>query len=237
MGVFYSPMRLIELIKNKGSITEINKKHGADWYFTKEGEKAYTDAKTPAQKTMYFFDYLQAVVESTDIVEEIVYSVAYVMANSVDSSSLDFAGYPNILDTDKNPLIKCLKTPKFSMEQAVEKGIKLMLALDDEAGVVLDYALELEYKYLDDSFFLCLSYCVLLLSALNNEDDVDKYFDSSTRSALYGLLSQCSSDGNFTDKYKVERDIIGAFCSNIDRQYMIPYFRPAALASSIGEQN
>ena len=58
MGIFYSPMTLIGLIKSSASITEELKENSADWYFSKEGEIAYKNAKTPAQKTMYFFDYL-----------------------------------------------------------------------------------------------------------------------------------------------------------------------------------
>ena len=108
MGFFYSPMKLIELIKNSNSIANELKENDADWYFSKEGEAAYKNATSPAQKTMYFFDYLLAIAKSKDN-RDVLYRIAYIMANSMDSSSLEFAGHPNILDPAKNPLVHYIK--------------------------------------------------------------------------------------------------------------------------------
>ena len=227
MGFFYSPMKLIELIKNKGSIIEDKEKHDVDWYFSKDGKKAYDDAKTPAQKTMYFFEYLfEEVIDSPHKVDA-AYRLAYVLANSVASSSLEFAGYPDILDVTKNPLINCIHTTKLSRKEIVKEGIGLMLGLDREASVLSKDTSK--YVDLDDSVYIRLTYCVLLLAALNNENEVEKYLDSSTRDTLYNCLSQCGVDGSFTDKYRIERDIIGAFCSDIDIKYVPPYFRPSSV--------
>lgn len=192
MGFFYSPMKLIELIKDSNSIAKELKENDADWYFSKEGENAYKNAKTPAQKTMYFFDYLMAVSKSKDN-RDVIYRTAYVMANSMDSSSLEFSGYPNILDSTKNPLVNYIKTTSLGSKERTAYGL-------------------------------------MMLAALNHEVDATKYLN--TKYKPYTRLTYCEANGTMTDKYKIERDIIGAFCVDFSGQYMPPYMYEIAESSN-----
>lgn len=95
---------VIELLKNGPSVSG---SVSSEWFFSEDGKKAYDEAKTLSQKTMFFFDYLSALDrsrgESGD--EKIETMLAYILASAVDGSSLEFAKYPDILNPEKNPLI------------------------------------------------------------------------------------------------------------------------------------
>lgn len=187
MGIFYSPMRLIGLIKDSGSIAKELEKYNPDWYFSKSGEKAYHNAKTPAQKTAYFFNYLASIADSSNN-REVIYKIAYVMMNSMDKSSMEFAGYPNILDASKNPLVKCVKTKSFSSNQSANGMILLAELMGEDSKELVDPA---KSPY----------------SRLTYQD---------------------------TDMYRIERDIIGAFCTEFSNTYVMPpYFYDIVKSSKL----
>ncbi len=112
-----SPAKVLKVFKvfiNLNAITADSKiagSHPNKWFFSKEGEKAYHNARTLARKFDYFYDYLRSIEEVLDVdnKEKMLACIAFTMAHSMDSSSLEFAGYPNILDPEKNPVIKSLK--------------------------------------------------------------------------------------------------------------------------------
>ncbi len=198
MGFFYSPMKLIELIINSSAIEKNLREHDANWYFSKEGENAYKNAQTPAQKTMYFFDYLIAISKSKNN-RDLLYRTAYVMANSMDNSSLEFARYPNILDATKNPLIHYAQNTTLTSKDKTAYGL-------------------------------------LLLAALNhNEFAAEKFLQAKYKP--YTRITYCEEDGSVTDKYKIERDIIGAFCIDYSDQYMPPYMYEIVESSNDDENN
>ncbi len=116
MGFFHSPMKLIGLVKDSASIaSKLNKGFDADWFFSKEGEKAYKNAKTPAQKTMFYFNYLLALTKNVQANRDVIYRIAYVLQDSVEGSSLEYAEYPAILDSTKNPIINAIKTKNLNV--------------------------------------------------------------------------------------------------------------------------
>ncbi len=115
-----------EIIANGDNLLAKAKVFEKDWYFSNEGKKAYNEAKSPAAKVLYFYNYLTA-VKATKLMsstyarlgyslacknshESAFIKVAYVMMNSMDKSSFEFAGYPNILSPEKNPIVKYLST-------------------------------------------------------------------------------------------------------------------------------
>ena len=113
----------IEIIKNLKELTKraeyLKQRSDPKWYFSDEGKKAYENASTPAKKTKYFFEYLMSKknkVTSEEDASEVFFRIAVIMANSMDCSSLDFGGYPNILDETKNPFIKIAGLGKDSIE-------------------------------------------------------------------------------------------------------------------------
>lgn len=104
MGFLQSPMALIRILKDKDAVDSSSLQQTAQWFMSGEGRAAYTAANTLLKKTEYFFDYLQTVAKSKGN-RSFLYKLAFVMADAMDKSSLEFAGYPNILDASKNPLV------------------------------------------------------------------------------------------------------------------------------------
>ena len=119
MSMNFFPMTLIEMIKDRNlivdkiSVQQEDKK--AAWFLSKEGETAYKEAKTPGQKTLYFYDYLCSICKrnkfSLEKAEERkkLIKIANILANAIENSFLDFGKYPDILMPEKNPIIKCVK--------------------------------------------------------------------------------------------------------------------------------
>ena len=195
MKLFYSPMKLIEIIKiakEKDTIDNKLKENTADWYFSKDGENAFNNAKTPAQKTMYFFHYLLTVAKVKDN-RETLYKIAYIMANSMVNSSLEFAGYPNVLDSTKNRLVERVKNVDFDSKNSSEVGIYLLAALQSKVSIK---------SFLEEKL------------------------------KQYTYITYCEPDGSLSDMYKIERDIIGAFCAGSSDQKKLPPYEYDIISSS-----
>ena len=113
MGSFDKLKEWIVILMNVKTLSqeakEIQKRSNPEWYFSEEGKAAYIAADTPAKKTKYFFDYLMAVRDkdaTPEKAKDTFFKIAVVMASTMDNSSLEFAGYPNILQKEKNPLVR-----------------------------------------------------------------------------------------------------------------------------------
>ncbi len=123
----------INVLKNLKELTalaeEAKNKTEEKWFFSEGGKKAYEAADSVAKKTQYFYDYLWAIRprekldtfkkrdknEDNPEAKEFFFKLAFVMANSMDKSSLKFAGHPNILEADKNPIVKLVKNDLFEL--------------------------------------------------------------------------------------------------------------------------
>ena len=124
----------LNVLKNLKELTalaeEAKNRTEEKWYFSEEGKKAYDAANSVAKKTKYFYDYLWAIRprekldtfkkrdknEDNPEAKEFFFKLAFVMANSMDKSSLKFAGHPNILEADKNPIVKLVKNDLFAFK-------------------------------------------------------------------------------------------------------------------------
>lgn len=106
MGFFMSPVKLIEVITNSASMNQKIQKPQSKWYFSKEGEKAYLNAKTTGQKVIYFYNYLSTVSEYTSSANNrFLQGIAYVLATAVDGCSKPYGSWPAILNREENPLV------------------------------------------------------------------------------------------------------------------------------------
>ena len=114
--VFDPPKNMLALLKNRKQILEKLEKeyHSTDWYFSPDGKEAYEKLTSLAQKTNFFRDYLMSVAK-IPIHAEYIYRIAFVMANSMVDSKLSFGGYPNVLNEDKNPLVRYIKNNVFEL--------------------------------------------------------------------------------------------------------------------------
>ena len=86
------------------------------WYFSSEGKEAYDSLSNACEKTKFFLNYLCIVQQQSKSVSEahrksdedlhlywLLYKIAFVMSSSMVESQLEFGGYPNVLDPQKNP--------------------------------------------------------------------------------------------------------------------------------------
>ena len=124
-----------------------------EWFFTPEGKEAYEKADTIELKTEYFYNYLDRLhfklyprlgaiyadkqkKNVNPINRPLAHNLrklAHIMAVSMDSSSLDFAGYPNMLDEKINPLLSLIK----ERDSVVPlRGSSIHLGEENEASII-----------------------------------------------------------------------------------------------------
>ncbi len=116
MPMFYSPFKLLEIIKQSSTVPQSTAQtHDVNWFMSTEGKRAYDQASTVTQKALYFYEYLRCVskIEASVEASEFLQKVAFIMANSMDNSNLEFAGYPNMLDETKNPILALIKSDHY----------------------------------------------------------------------------------------------------------------------------
>lgn len=76
----------------------------AVWFLSEDGHQAYLAADTLGAKVRYFWNYLREIGPRT--ADDVLYRVAYIMADSMDHGDGRFAGWPSILQESVNPFIK-----------------------------------------------------------------------------------------------------------------------------------
>lgn len=108
MGFFQSPLKLLNILTNQSAIAESEAKPSA-WYTSEEGKQAYLNADTLPKKTFFFYEYLLSIARYKGN-KGVLYKIAFVMADSMVNSELEFAGYPNVIDPAKNPLVAYVKS-------------------------------------------------------------------------------------------------------------------------------
>ena len=111
------PKKLFNLLLHREEIfSEIEAQNREEkWYFTKEAEEYYQSLVTPAHRVKFFYRYLRTAVVLDESIapraySETLYKIAVIMARSMVEANLSFGGYPNVIDENKNPLIKFVKT-------------------------------------------------------------------------------------------------------------------------------
>ncbi len=180
MKIIEISKKTVELVKKRSEIGKKLQEKDSGWFLSSEGEEALRNSKAPSQKTKYFFDYLSVISKNGD--RDTLYRIAYIIANSILGSSLEFGKYPQILSPDKNPFVKYAMT--------VTQNSNLVAS------------------------------GVMLLSLLHGED-ASKYIHAEERP--YTLLSYCDENSTKSEIYKIEREIIGAFCNEFSGNYIPPY--------------
>ena len=147
MSSLTSPLKLIEIIKDKAGIQDYLIPRTREWFFSETGHQAYNRAHTVPDKTVYFYNYLCCISphkKNLDFLERI----AFIMANSMDQSNLPFAGYPNILDKDKNPFIGLVEDGFVSPKNNKNFETAVLLAALDGENDIEGYFSPLQKAYL-----------------------------------------------------------------------------------------
>lgn len=128
MTILSTPFKLLEIVKDKEAVQAYLTLRTKEWFFSEAGHQAYDKASTVPDKTIFFYNYLCCISpqkKNLDFLER----VAFIMANSMDLSNLPFAGYPNILDKDKNPFIGLAESGFASPENNKDFETAVLLAV------------------------------------------------------------------------------------------------------------
>ena len=161
MGLFYSPKTLLEILKISDNDLKNEEIYSSKWYLSKEGEKAYENAKTPAQKTLFFFNYLSRLYEEGTYFSkemdsykrktyDLINKVAFVLANFVADTSLPFSKYPDILDPKTN-CFSNIYTINLSARNGNNYGIEILTELTKQKKSDLYDANKRPFKHLEFS--------------------------------------------------------------------------------------
>jgi len=137
MSFFISPLKLISILREHRENPSRFKNMSADWYYSPEGKIAYDEANSIPKRIIYFYKYLLTITgklntmnssynlvigsERDSANDTNLYKIACIMADSMDHSQLSFAGWPNILLPERNPLVNYVtKHPHKQKIQASE---------------------------------------------------------------------------------------------------------------------
>ena len=152
MAIFYSPMKLIALLKETKTVEKAFRPKTPEWFSSAEGEKAYKAAKTLTEKTEFFLDYFIAVRPDVTESYDVLYRAAYIMASAVDGSSLPYARYPDILDSTLNPIVRFVRLNSLTSKDMTVNGLMLLAEVIGE----LDTKILIDEKYKPHEL---LTYC------------------------------------------------------------------------------
>lgn len=171
-----------------------HQEHSESWYFSPEGEAAYAALSSDFDRIKFFLDYLILVAKKEEDKFKLswhftmLYRLAHVMCSSMVNSSLEFGGYPNILDENKNPLVKYVKKNIITYPHA-KKDI---------------------YKNGTYCYSVCEEQIIKLLCALHNETDKNTKQYLSKKDP-YKCLTFCDKNAPLSDMYKIERELMYMF--------------------------
>ncbi len=190
MGFFMSPVKLLNVITSSASINKEIQSHPVSWYFSKEGEETYKNAKKTADKVEFFYKYLrQAKGDGYESANEFLQSIAYIMAVAMDGTSKPYGSWPGIIDKKVNPIIN------FAINHTVASLSTIMkVAKDNDIDV-------LSLKHYQEQNTIASA-----LAAVRETKDIE-LFMPTTANAYENLTKQ----ENDPELFFIERCIIFTF--------------------------
>lgn len=165
-----------------------------EWYKSEKGKEEYIKADNIVKKTEYYYNYLLTLSPIND--HKQLLKLAYIMADAVDGSSLDYSSWPDIIDENKNPLLKVVSEGKlldvFSAIESDDITLGLKKEINKHRDIIVNYPAD------------------VLLCAFNSK---------SPHCIKIEELQQPGSESFDQDRFLVEREIIQFFCFKSDDPY------------------
>lgn len=138
MSFFISPQKLNAATQSDNQFRLEHR--SASWYLSPDGGQAYAAASTLGEKVLFFYKYLLSTVpvfraetyNRTFIFDESpkdtdykgkALSVAWIMADAIAVSQLTYAVWPDILDEQKNPLLRWLKQEERKLDELTAEAL------------------------------------------------------------------------------------------------------------------
>ncbi|MBQ8145532.1 MAG: hypothetical protein IJ039_02000 [Clostridia bacterium] len=156
MKFFYSPVKLLSLIKNKEKYVIKEEIRNAEWYLSGNGENAYAHADTIAKKIAFFNGYLTEKTNKKETnggclgaifssgkgkkPDNDIMKMSLFLATGVAGSTLSYSAYPDILDESKNPMLQAF------VKNGVFNTCSLLAALKGEGEEAFSDASNAPYR-------------------------------------------------------------------------------------------
>ena len=230
MSFFISPQKLTTAMQSDNPFRP--EPRSASWYLSPEGGQAYAAAGTLGEKVLFFYKFLLSTVpvfqaetynrisifdesrKDTDYKGKAL-SLAWIMADVIAVSRLPYAAWPDVLDEQKNPLLRWLKRDGRTLDELTAEALIDALRQDDDEAFrfrsitdyrdLTPYSADAEDTYLLERELL-LSFRSLL-SAGGSAETADAEDDDEEYLQLYKELLR-EDDPSFDDVKKVLLDTL-----------------------------
>lgn len=131
-------------------------KNNPEWFFSSEGEKSFSQLNTLEDRAVFIYSYLKTVASRKLDENSFLFKVAFLFADAIYSSDVAYAKYPDIIDAQKNPFVKFLKTADYTLNDFVAYCI-LLAILHEKVDPYNDSEWIYDSNMLKQSRFVCFS--------------------------------------------------------------------------------
>ncbi len=87
-------------------------KKDSQWFFSPEGVESYQKLTTLEERSIFIYSYLRTIAVEALEKDNLLFKIAFLLADGVHASDLPYAKYPDLIDPKKNPYVAYLKNAK-----------------------------------------------------------------------------------------------------------------------------
>ncbi len=84
------------------------------WFLSEEGGKTFAALDSVGDRAVFIYSYLKNIANERFEKNNIIFKTAFLIADAVYNSDIEFSQYPNLLNEQVNPFIAFLKNAKIS---------------------------------------------------------------------------------------------------------------------------
>ena len=83
-------------------------KQSSAWFLSSTGCQAFSSLQTLEDRSVFLYSYLKTIAKPEFDREQVLFKIAFFLADGVMGSSLPYQAYPNVIDPQKNPFVAYL---------------------------------------------------------------------------------------------------------------------------------
>ena len=80
----------------------------ANWFCSETGQKAYSAIKSLEDRSVFLYSYLRKIAPADFDEGQMLFRIAFFLADAVVDSKLPYSTYPALIDPQKNPFVAYL---------------------------------------------------------------------------------------------------------------------------------
>ena len=84
-------------------------KFDAEWFCSERGQKAFSSLDSLEDRSIFLYSYLKRIAKGDFEKDQILFRIAFFLADGVLGSALPYSAYPALVDPEKNPFVAYLK--------------------------------------------------------------------------------------------------------------------------------